>query len=108
MKVFQEQWYQIIKQQEEELSQFRETYHNKQHKTMIDSSVNVMKVSHQLFRIQEESLKEMSEYLEQKSNMLTSEHFRNEVPTVASGNPYSEYHFERNFQANISPSDQSL
>ena len=61
MKVFHEQWYQRIKQQEEELSQFRETYHNKQHKTMIDSSANGMNVSHQLFRIKEESLKQMRE-----------------------------------------------
>ena len=40
--MFQEQWDQIIKEQEEELQQLRETYHNK---IMIDSSDKELQVS---------------------------------------------------------------
>ena len=36
LKEFQEQWYQRSKQQEEELKQLRETYHDKQHKIFIE------------------------------------------------------------------------
>ena len=43
--MFQEQWDQIIKQQGEELQQLSETYHDKQHKIMIYSSANKLKVS---------------------------------------------------------------
>ena len=42
IKMFQEQWDQIIKEQEEELQQLRETYHNK---IMIDSSDKELQVS---------------------------------------------------------------
>ena len=58
--MFQEQWYKIFKQEEEEIQKLRETYHDKKHKIMIDSSANGPKVSRetadQLFRIQEDSL----------------------------------------------------
>ena len=42
--MFQEQWDQRSKQEEEELQQLRETYNNQKHKTMIDSSANEVKV----------------------------------------------------------------
>ena len=35
LKLFQEQWYQISKQEEEELQYQREKYNEKQHKIMI-------------------------------------------------------------------------
>ena len=74
LKVFQEQWYQISKQKEEEIQQLREKYYNKQHKIMIYSSANALKVSQetsdQLFKRREESMKQMREYLEEKSNMF--------------------------------------
>ena len=43
--MFQEQGYQRSEKQEEELKQLIETYHYKQHKIMIDSSANELKVS---------------------------------------------------------------
>ena len=36
LKYFQEQWDQRKEQEEEELQQLRETYHDKQHKILID------------------------------------------------------------------------
>ena len=46
--------------------------------------------------------------LKVKSNMFSSTHIENEVLTITYEHPYSDYHCERRFQANISPSDQSL
>ena len=40
--------------------------------------------------------------------MLLSEHIKNEVLTITSEHPYSENHFEKKIQYNISPSDQSF
>ena len=45
LSIFQEQRDQRSKQQEEELQQWRETYHDKKHKITIDSSANELKVS---------------------------------------------------------------
>ena len=74
--VFQEQWDQIIKQEEEELQHLREKYHNKQHKIVIGSSTNKLKVSretsNQKFKIKEEILKQIREDLIEKSNMFSS------------------------------------
>ena len=44
MKEFQEQWYQIIKTEEEEPQQLIEIYHDKQHKILIDVVANKLKV----------------------------------------------------------------
>ena len=43
-----------------------------------------------------------------ESNMFSSEHIQNEVLTIISENPSSEYHFERKFQIKIYPSSQSF
>ena len=40
--------------------------------------------------------------------MFSQEHIQNGVITINSEHPSSEYHFERKFQANISPSDQTF
>ena len=45
LKMFQEQWNQRSKQEEEELQQLRETYHKKQHRIIIDSLSNELQVS---------------------------------------------------------------
>ena len=100
LKMFQEQWIQIIKQEEEELQQLRETYHYKQHKIVIDLSANELKVSRdtagQLFKRQEDILQHMREELKEKSNMLSSEYIQYNVITL------------RKFQAKTSPCDQSF
>ena len=44
LNIFQEKWYRRSKQ-EEELQKSREKYHDKQHKIVIDSSANELKVS---------------------------------------------------------------
>ena len=89
-----------------------ETCHNKQHKIIIDSSANELKVSRetadQLFKRQEESLKNMREDLHEKSNMFSSEHIQNEVLTLTFEHPSSADKFERKSQSKISPSDQSI
>ena len=58
--MFQEQWNQRSKQQQQDLQQLKETYHDKEHKTMIDSSANELKMSQkkpdQLFKRQHDSL----------------------------------------------------
>ena len=41
LKEFQEQWYQRGKQQQEELHQLRELYHNKQHNILIDKQQKI-------------------------------------------------------------------
>ena len=51
-------------------------------------------------------IKIWKQYME--SNMFSSEHIQYELPTITSEHPYSEDQFERNFQAKISPSDQSF
>ena len=43
--MFQEQWDQRSKQEKEELQHLRKTYHDRQHKIMIDSSANKLKLS---------------------------------------------------------------
>ena len=79
---------------------------------MIDSSANELKVSRetadQLFKRQEESLKNMREDLHEKSNMFSSEHIQNEVLTLTSEHPSSADKFERKFQSKISPSGQKF
>ena len=50
----------------------------------------------------------MREDLKENSNMISSEHIKNGVLNITSEHPSSEYHFERNFQAKISPSNQSF
>ena len=42
-----------------------------------------------------------------ESNVFSSQHIQNEVLTITYEHPYSKYDFDRKFQANISPSDQS-
>ena len=78
----------------------RETYHDKQHKIMIDSSANELQVSwdtaEQIFRRQEDSLQQMREDLKLKSSMFSSEHIQTEVINL------------RKFQVKFSPSDQSF
>ena len=41
-------------------------------------------------------------------NMLSSEHIKNEVLTINSEHPYSEDKFDRKFQDNIFPYNQSF
>ena len=78
--MFQEKLDQRIKQQEEELQQLSEIYHEKQQKIMIYSSANALKVSretaYQIFKRQEKSLNQMRDELDGKSKMLSSEHFK--------------------------------
>ena len=54
----------------------RETYHDKQHKIMVDSSANKLKVSRetadQLYNRQEDILQNMREDLKEKSSMFSS------------------------------------
>ena len=76
LKMFQEQWYQKFKQEEEELQQLRETYHDRQYKIIIDSLANELKVSRETsdltFGRQEESLKQMRDNLKEKSKRFSS------------------------------------
>ena len=43
-----------------------------------------------------------------ESNVFSSQHIQNEVLTITSEHPSSEYNFESKSQANISPSDKSF
>ena len=65
--MFQETCDKISKQEKEELRKLRETYHKKQHKILLDSSANSLKVSqetdNQFFNRQEDRLKQLREYL---------------------------------------------
>ena len=76
-----------------------ETYHDKQHKIMIYSSANELKVSRdtydKILRIQEEILNQMIIDIKEKSNIFSSEHIKDNVITL------------RKFQDKPSPSDQS-
>ena len=40
--------------------------------------------------------------------MFSSEHIQNEVLAITSEHPYSEDHFDRKLQANMSPSDKKI
>ena len=110
--MFQEKWYQISKQEEEELQQLRETYHYKQHNIMIYSSANELKMSRetadQLFKRQEVILKQMIEVLHEESKMFSSELIQTEVLTLTSEYPSSADQFERKFQSKISPTGKIL
>ena len=74
MNKFKEKLHQRSKEEEEELQQSRDTYHNKQHKINIDSSSNELQVSRQradhIFKRQEYSLHQMREDLREKSSMF--------------------------------------
>ena len=68
-----------------------------------------LETSDQLFKRQEEILKQMREELKEKSNMFSSEHIENKVLTIITcENTSLEYHFESKFQARISLSDKSF
>ena len=79
---------------------------------MIDSSANELKVSQetddQLFKRQECSLQHIWEDLKEIPKTFSSVPIQNEVLTITSEHPYSINHFEKKFQAKISPSEQSL
>ena len=66
---------------------------------MIDLLANELEVSREkadeIFKRQEDSLQQIREDLKDKSNMLSSENIQNEVLTITSEHPYSEYHFDR-------------
>ena len=89
-----------------------ETYHDKQHRIMINSSANKLNVSRetadQLYKTQEEILNQLREDLKEKSNMFSSEHIQNEVLTLTSKHTSSEDKFERKLQAKIYPYGQSF
>ena len=60
-----------------------ETYHDKQHKIVIDSSANELKVpretDYQFLKRQEEILKQMRDDLDEISKMSSSEHFERKI-----------------------------
>ena len=64
--------------------------------------------SDQGIKKKEEELTEFNKKKQTESNMLSSENTKKEVINLTSEHPSSEDNFERNFQANSSPSDQGF